>query len=453
MNLRKELLSKVVLITIFYIITIWFFYLGASERYNSTNLFSSIRLFILLLFTPILFKYVLYLFVAPFYPVQKFFKLTKYGRLYYPSVSVLISAHNEEVGIALTISSVIRTNYPRLEIIIVNDGSTDSTDKIVNAFIRNYLKKNGNVPIKYKKIANNGKSYALNRGLSMARNEIIVTIDADSVMDKRFIGNIVTHFINPKVAGVAGNVIIGNKRRTLGLLQQLEYLYGFYFKRADSILSAVYIVGGAAAAYRKRVIVGSGGFDENIITEDIELSTRLQYLGYSVKYADNAVVYTEGPSDMKSLIKQRLRWKYGRLMTFYKYRRLFFSLDKKHNAYLSFLILPIALFNELLLLMEYPLLTVFYFYTFYTNDFFPLLFFIGFLTIVIVFQISSDSSKKYHKNLLPLAPIAWLLFYVMDFVEFQAIVKSIYYITTKKRMGWQRWIRKGVFKDGMGADK
>src|SRR6185369_13921111 len=163
------------------------------------------------------------------------------------------------------------------------------------------------------------------------------------------IKNMVKHFSDPQVASVAGNIVIDKLTKPIGLIQQLEYLYGFYFKRADSLLNSVYIVGGAAAGYRRKIIAVLGGFDEDIITEDIEMSTRLQDNGYHIRYAADAIVYTEGPSDFRGLCRQRLRWKFGRLLTFYKYRHLFFSLKAKHNAFLCFVILPIALFTELLL--------------------------------------------------------------------------------------------------------
>jgi cellulose synthase/poly-beta-1,6-N-acetylglucosamine synthase-like glycosyltransferase len=266
-------------------------------------------------------------------------------------------------------------------------------------------------------------------------------------MDQNAIKNIVKHFFDPQIMSVAGNVAIGNRTKAIGFIQQIEYLYGFYFKRADSLLSAVYIVGGAAAAYRKDIIIKLGGFDENIITEDIELSTRLQYYGYKIRYAADSVVYTEGPSDFKGLFNQRLRWKYGRLLTFYKYRSLFFSLDKRHNFYLSFFILPLTLFAEVLLFFEFIMLAIFYTYTFYTSDYTSLVFVITLLTIIITIQIISDPKSKHHLNLLILAPIAWLLLYVMDFVEYQALIRSIKRLITKKQLLWQRWNRKGVFEN------
>lgn len=266
-------------------------------------------------------------------------------------------------------------------------------------------------------------------------------------MDRNAIANMVKHFTDPRIAAVAGNVVVGNRIKPIGLVQQLEYLYGFYFKRADSVLNAVYIVGGAAAAYRREIIADLGGFDENIITEDIEMSTRLQDRGYAIRYAADAVVYTEGPSDFRGLCQQRLRWKLGRLLTFYKYRHLFFSRDRKHNFFLTFFILPIALFAEFLLFFEGVLLTVFYTYTFYTNDFIPLMLVIFLLTGVVCLQILTDPNTRYHQNLFLFAPVAWLLFYFMDLVEYQALVRSIRHLIAKEELFWQKWVRVGVLVD------
>jgi poly-beta-1,6-N-acetyl-D-glucosamine synthase len=437
--------GSLIFLSILYIITGLIFYLALVKSYEPIDSISAIRFLILLFFAPVIIKYILHLFLAPWYPVVESIRGKK--EQYAPSVSVLIPSCNEEVGIRNTIRSVIETDYPNAEIIIVNDGSIDKTHDVVTTFIEEFHKtcNNNGMSIVYEKLTNGGKARALNVGRLLARGEIIITIDADSVMDKNTIRNLVKHFSNPRVASVAGNVAIGNRKNPIGFIQQLEYLYGFYFKRAEAIMNAVYIVGGAAAAYRSDILQKVGGFDESTITEDIELSTRLQYEGYHVRYAADAIVYTEGPSSFKGLCKQRLRWKFGRLQTFFRYRRLFFSLCKRHNKYLSFVVLPIALFAEALLFFEGVLLTIFYSYTFMTNDFGPLVFFILLLTGVIGIQIISDTNTRYHKNLLLIAPVAWLLFYIIDFVEYQALMKSVWRFITKQEVAWQSWSRIGVF--------
>ncbi|MEZ4104076.1 MAG: glycosyltransferase family 2 protein [Candidatus Paceibacterota bacterium] len=441
-------LSNLFIIFLLYIPTVLIFYLAFTSDYVPLEKYESIRFVVLLLFAPIIFKYIIQLSFSPWYSVVEYVRNKKRSKEYAPSVSVIIPAWNEEVGVVKTVKSVINTEYPKLQIIIANDGSTDGTHEAVTGFIRSYQLENNSTTTKavidYIKLENGGKAKAMNAALKEVKNEITITVDADSVMDKNAIKNMVKHFFDPQVASVAGNVAIGNKTNFIGLAQQLEYLYGFYFKRADSLFNAVYIVGGAAAAYRTDVIRREGGFDEKIITEDIEISTRLQALGYYVRYAPNAVVYTEGPSDFIGLCRQRLRWKYGRFLAFYKHRELFFSLRKKHKTYLSFLILPIALFAEVLLFFEILLLIIFYSYTFYTNDFIPLAFVITLLTTVIIIQIISDPKTRYHRNLLLLGPIAWLLFYFIDLVEYQALIRSIKRFVSKSGLQWQKWNRSGI---------
>ena len=364
-----------------------------------------------------------------------------------PSITVLIPAWNEEVGIAATIRSVLATRYPRLEIVVVNDGSTDGTDEVVRALLAEHeaAPRDGKPALRYRVQRNGGKARALNAGLALASGEILVTIDADSVMAPDFLREIARYLARHDVAAVAGNVVIGNRRRAIGLVQQLEYLYGFYFKRAEAVMGAVYIVGGAAAAYRRRIVQELGGFDEAIFTEDIELSTRLQRHGYRVGYAADAVVHTEGPSDLPGLCRQRLRWKHGRLLTFHKHRCLFASLEPGHSRILAWLIMPVALYAELLLLVEPVLLSAFLGYTLLTFDFAPLATFVALLALVIAVQVASDVRRREHLRLLAFAPVAWLLFYWLDAVEYQALTRSIGRLVTGRAVEWQRWRRDGVF--------
>jgi poly-beta-1,6 N-acetyl-D-glucosamine synthase len=431
-----------------YAATLLMLYFAFTRQYVPTDEFSLLRLIVLILFIPIIVKYIFQLFFAQLYSIIESHRIKKGTTNPTPSVSVFIPAHNEAVGITKTITSVLETNYPKLEIIVINDGSTDSTHNVITEFIANHRKgQHSKTSIEYISLKNGGKARALNRALKSANGEIVITIDADSVMDPEAIKNLVKRFTSPKVAAVAGNVIVGNGRKPIGLIQQLEYLYGFYFKRADSSFNAVYIIGGAAAAYRREILTKLGGFDPNIITEDIEISTRMLSLGYRTCYAADAVVYTEGPSTIQGLFNQRLRWKFGRLLTFYKHRHLFFSTQKRHNPYLSFFILPIAIYAEVILFFEGVMLTIFYAYTFYTNDFFPLVFVILLLTSVIFLQVLTDTKFRFHKNLLLLAPAAWIVFYFIDIVEFQALIRSIKRLVKRENIQWQKWARVGVFQN------
>jgi hypothetical protein len=190
-----------------------------------------------------------------------------------------------------------------------------------------------------------------------------------------------------------------------------------------------------------------GGFDPSIITEDIEISTRILSRGYKTRYASDAVIYTEGPSDLGGLCNQRLRWKHGRLLTFLKHRKLFFSVRPEHNPYLTFLVLPIAVYAELLLLTEVVMLGAFFLYTIVTSDYMPLACVIGLLTTVVCTQILVDPKVRFHRNLLGLAPAAWLLFYIVDMIEFQALLRSLKRLITQTELKWQSWVRVGIAGD------
>lgn len=442
MKNRKDLIYKLLIISGAYIATFFLilgFFLYDTKEVESMYFF---RVLVFLLFIPLLIKYFIHLMISPWYGLNQKFASKKSSYNYKPKVSVIVPAWNEEVGIVATMKSIVKNSYDNMELIVVNDGSTDNTDKVVKDYICEY---DGCKQIKYFKKDNGGKSSAMNLGIKKAEGEIIVTTDADSIVDYRAIENMVSRFDDTRVMSVAGQVKVGNNQKMISDIQKLEYYYGFYFKRADSLFNSVYIVGGAAAAYRKEIFDKLGHFDKEIITEDIEYSTRILNAGYKIRYASDAIFYTEAPSDISGLIKQRLRWKYGRLMTFLKYKSLFFSLNRKQSRFLTHLVLPVALFAEFLLLFEVLLLPTFYIYTIVTKDFLPLILAVIFLMLIIMMQIVTEYTRKENRSILKFAPVAWIIFYFVDFVEYVALIKSLNKIFRKKKVEWQKWERKGVF--------
>ena len=164
-----------------------------------------------------------------------------------------------------------------------------------------------------------------------------------------------------------------------------------------------------------------------------------------MRYAPDATVFTEGPSDLKSLCLQRLRWKYGRILTFLKFRKLFFSIDRDHNKFLTIFVLPITLYCEALLILAPFLLIAFYAYALTTGGLNALAYVVVSGAIVTLLQIVSDRNARYHRNLLVLAPVAWAVFYCVDAIEYQALMRSLYRLAVKQGPSWQRWQRRGVF--------
>lgn len=442
--MQHQLTTKLLVISLYLLSAIVLILAFLMEGPISESL-THLRLFLFVLVLPLITKLVIQLYAAirySFLPVNQGYSTTTPYK-----VSVLLPAWNEEVGIIKTIESVLQSNYDYFELIVINDGSTDSTHQLITQFIEQYQSQQSNlVPIKYLSLTNGGKAKALNKGLEIAEGNIIITIDADCIVDRNAFYKFIQRFDDPSVGAVAGNIIVGNKKKPLEWLQQLEYVCGFFYKRADSYFNAVHIIGGAAAAYRRDVLQNLKGFDEDIITEDIDLSMSILSHGYKTRYAHDAVVYTEGPSDWKGLRKQRLRWKYGRILCYLKHRELFFSRNTQHNRYLSWFILPLAVYAEILLLNVGLFLSLFYCYIIISQDFALLASVILVSSSLVTLQIKLDSQSSYHKNLLPFIPVAWLLLYVIEFIELVALTLSLQKLYNRDSVKWQKWNRIGLQK-------
>ena len=162
-----------------------------------------------------------------------------------------------------------------------------------------------------------------------------------------------------------------------------------------------------------------------------------------IVYAPEAIIYTEGASDLHGLMKQRLRWKRGRFETFREHWHLFFSCKKQHNKLLTWIVLPMAVFGDVQLAFELLFILVLYVFSFLTNDFSA--FTSGVLVVSLIFFIQMFHEKQHRKPAyLLLAPIGWLLFYLTTIVEVNALVQSIWGVLRKRELAWQRWQRKGV---------
>jgi len=406
----------------------------------------------------LLFKYSVFLFTAPFHRVKeairsyKIAKETKH-QLYEPLVSVLIPAWNEEVGILSTVQSILDNDYDRIEVVVVNDGSTDGTETLVKNFIKSTKKKyeNTDKSIIYSYKTNGGKGKALNHAIEHANGEILVTVDADSIADKKMIRKLVHYFGDNTVDAVVGNVKVAGDVSFLNLLQRLEYLFGFYHKRAHSVLGAEYIYGGACAAFRKSTVFDTIGlFDTDSITEDIELSLRTRHHGHNAVYADDAICYTEGASSVLGLIKQRLRWKKGRFEAFGKYKSMFFSTKARHNFWLSWFILPFALLAEIQLLFEPIGLTLLVIYSVVTGDYSSVI--LGALFIgILYFVVGLMTERARYWWIVPLWPFTWAIFYALVWIEYMALLKSLAATIRAEGIAWQKWQRKGIKVNGVAG--
>lgn len=421
---------------------------------HENNDFPYFRIFIITFATILLLKYLVYMLVSPWYDVVAAYKRRRRMELdlppYTPRVSVIVPAWNEEVGIVKTVKSILRSTYRNMEIIVINDGSTDSSDTLMRAFVKQHDEENkgkkDKIDVVYHYKENGGKGRALNDGIKLSEGDIIISIDGDCVLLPDTVANFVRHFEDPKVMASVGNVKIGNRKSILETLQYLEFLFSFYFKKADSILNTIYIIGGAAGAFRREVFEKIGLYSWENITEDIDLSVRIQKAGMRIVYAADALVYTEGATTIKGLTSQRLRWKRGRFQTFFEHKNLFFSDEGKHSKLLSWFVLPLALFGDVQLFFEIFFLLFLYVYSFITHDFSSFLSGIIVVSAMFFVQIVDDkiSIKNGALSLYLMAPIGWLLFYVTTLVEYRALVKAVWSLATGKEIAWQKWKRVGI---------
>ena len=240
---------------------------------------------------------------------------------YTPPVSVIIPAYNEEKVIAATIRSLLNQDYGGdLEIIVVDDGSPDQTYDIVTQQFRD-------VPaVRAYRKANGGKASALNYGIARSRGEIIVCLDADTQFVPDTVTNLVAPMHNQRVGAVAGNAKVGNRHNLVTRWQALEYVTSQNLdRRAFAVLNAITIVPGAVGAWRKSYVQAVGGFSDDTLAEDQDLTWALGEEGVQVVYADDAVAYTEAPDSLRTLVRQRFRWSFGTLQCVWKHRRVFLN--------------------------------------------------------------------------------------------------------------------------------
>jgi cellulose synthase/poly-beta-1,6-N-acetylglucosamine synthase-like glycosyltransferase/peptidoglycan/xylan/chitin deacetylase (PgdA/CDA1 family) len=236
-----------------------------------------------------------------------------------PAVTVLIPAHNEESVIVQTVTSVLLSDLSDIRVIVVDDGSSDRTLEL----LQNNFGKNDAVQIIHQ--VNRGKAAALNHALSLAQTDIVVTIDADTEIEPDAIRRLLRHFSDPTVAAVAGNVKVGNRSRWLTRWQALEYITSQNMeKRAFDLLNCITVVPGALGAWRRNAIETGGGITADTVAEDADLTIAIRRLGGRIAYDEDAIAWTEAPETPAALIRQRFRWTFGTLQSFWKHRDTLF---------------------------------------------------------------------------------------------------------------------------------
>ncbi len=251
---------------------------------------------------------------------------------FHPRVSVLIPAFNEEHAIVQTVRSALASRYQPLEIIVIDDGSSDETSsRLLAAFP-------ADPRISLLRQPNRGKSAALNHALSVASGDIIVTVDADTFVDPDAVPLLVRHFSNPRIAAVAGNVKVRNRSNWLTRWQALEYITSQNLeKRALDLLNCIPVVPGAVGAWRASAVREAGGFTSDTVAEDTDLTLTIRRRGVKILYDEDAIARTEAPDTMDALVRQRFRWTFGTLQAMWKHRD---TLGKRKYGSLGLIAIP-----------------------------------------------------------------------------------------------------------------
>lgn len=347
----------------------------------------------------------------------------------FPKISVVIPAHNEEKSIIKCVSSVLKSDYEKekLEIIVVDDGSTDATVKKLIAYKEKRKIDNLKLISQFKK----GKAGALNNGMkNYATGTLVMCLDADSYIAPDAIRNVIRYFQNEKTMVVAANVKIAKSEGLLNLIQRMEYLISYQMKKAQNTYNIEYIVGGIGSTFRKSFLEIVDFYDTNTVTEDIDITMKILRHGnkyIKIGYGTDVVVYTQSVLSVKELVNQRYRWKWGRYQTFLKNSSMFFSSNHRFTKSLTYFYLPFALFCDLFYLFE-PIVVLYIFYiAFHNGDPITILAAITVITFYMWMNILSDDTTDRSDKLMYIliAPFMYLLFYVLSFVEYMALIKSL----------------------------
>lgn len=353
-----------------------------------------------------------------------------------PLVSVIVPAYNEGALIQQSIRSIFELDYPRLEIVVVDDGSEDDTCRRARTFEGDH----GRVRVKVIRKANGGKASALNMGIASARGELVLCMDADSTLAPGSLRAAVSRFADPNLAAVAGNVKVANRSNLLARLQALEYVEGLNMVRqAQSFFRAVNVVPGPIGVFRRSALEQVGGYASDTFAEDCDLTLELLTHGFKIQYEPRAIAYTEVPEHVLDLLKQRYRWTRGILQALVKHRR---ALVDPRLGPASMGTLWYMIFEGLV----WPWMNVFahllfIFFVYQTGTPLPLVFWFSLLTVLdmaaALYCVASEEEQIW---LVPHA-VLYRLFFALT-IDFAKVFASLEELL-RLRMDWGKLERIG----------
>ena len=348
-------------------------------------------------------------------------------------VSIIVPAYNEALSIQASVRSLATNSsgYP-VEVVVVDDGSTDSTADLAEAL---------DLPnVRVVRQQNGGKPAALNTGIAAASHDLLVLVDGDTVFEGDTVRRLVQPFSEPGIGAVSGNTKVINRRSLLGLWQHVEYVINFNLdRRMYDVLGCMPCVPGAIGAFRREALEEVGGVSDDTLAEDTDLTMALCRAGWRVVYVDTARAWTEAPSSLRQLWRQRYRWSYGMFQAVWKHRRS--VLDSGSSGRLGRYTLPYLLFFQVLLPLVSPAIDVFGVYAlFFLGPWYAALAWFGFPMLQVLvgwYAFRLDREPAWPLLTLPLQQFVFRQ--VMYLVVVQSVVSALLGI----RLRWQRMHRTG----------
>jgi cellulose synthase/poly-beta-1,6-N-acetylglucosamine synthase-like glycosyltransferase/peptidoglycan/xylan/chitin deacetylase (PgdA/CDA1 family) len=354
------------------------------------------------------------------------------GPPFAPPVSILVPAHDEAAGIARAVRSLAESDYDgELEVIVVDDGSRDGTAAIVEGL--------GLPAVRALRQTSAGKAAALNRALAASRHEIVVTVDADTVFERGTLALLVQRFRDPRVGAISGNTKVGNRRGLVGRWQHIEYVMGFNLdRRMYEVLGSTPTVPGAIGAFRRRALADVGGVSGATLAEDTDVTLDVGRASWRVVYEHRARAWTEAPSTLRGLYRQRSRWAYGTIQSMWKHRRALLARGGRGGGARAVAVLAVF---QVLLPLAAPLIDLFALYSIVFLDPLPILIYWGafnlFQLVLAWAAFGFDGESRRPLWALPLQQFVHRQ--LMYLVVYDAIVSAL----LGSRLSWQRLERTG----------
>jgi len=345
-------------------------------------------------------------------------------------LTILIPAYNEAKVLAQTIESLQKSTHKKFEILVIDDGSTDDTKGVV----KRLMKKEPRLRLISQK--NAGKSAALNRGTREAKHEIIITIDADTIVMPQTVSALAAPFRDPTVDAVCRNVEVGNVQNVLTGFQSLEYITSQNFdRRAFDALNCISVVPGATGAWRRSKVIEAGGYTSETLTEDADLTLTMLRSGARIVYAPEARSRTEAPATVSTLAKQRFRWSFGTFQCLWKHRSAFFK------GTLGWVALPNMFFFQILFPALSPIGDIVFLLALIRGDLAAIAVgYLLFLFMDLCGSLLAFTLEKRRKRLMLLVLIQ--RFYYRQFMYFITF-KAMFAMLKGRRHGWNKLERQG----------